>query len=115
MTYLRYKNYLGTIEPELESNTLFGKLAFIRDVVTYEATTLQELEQEFQRSVDEYLISCEELGRTPQIPCKGSFNIRTGEDLHREAVLAAEGQSLNAFVCDAIREKIARSRSQSLA
>ncbi|WP_419810983.1 type II toxin-antitoxin system HicB family antitoxin [Bacterioplanoides sp.] len=111
MTYLRYKNYLGTIEPELESNTLFGKLAFIRDTVTYEAITLKELEKEFQRSVDEYLISCEELGRTPQIPCKGSFNIRTGEELHREAVLAAEGQSLNAFVCDAIREKIARSHS----
>ena len=60
MTYLRYKDYLGTIEPELESNTLFGKLAFIRDTVTYEATTLKELEV---GSVDEYLLSCEELGR----------------------------------------------------
>ncbi|MFL0806925.1 MAG: type II toxin-antitoxin system HicB family antitoxin [Oceanobacter sp.] len=108
MTYLRYKNYLGTIEPELESNTLFGKLAFIRDTVTYEATTVKELEHEFRRSVDEYLLSCEELGREPQQPCKGSFNIRTGEELHRAAVFAADGQSLNAFVCDAIREKIER-------
>lgn len=113
MTYLRYKKCLGSIEAELESNTLFGKLAFIRDTVTYEGTTLKELEEEFRRSVDEYLVSCEELGRSPQTPCKGSFNIRTGEELHRDAVLAAEGQSLNAFVCDAIREKIERIHSRS--
>jgi predicted HicB family RNase H-like nuclease len=114
MTYLRYKEYLGTIEPELKSNTLFGKLAFIRDTVTYEATTLKELDAEFRRSVDEYLLACEELGRNPQKPCKGSFNIRTGEELHREAVIAAEGQSLNAFVCDAIREKIANANTHTL-
>ncbi|MEP0072962.1 MAG: type II toxin-antitoxin system HicB family antitoxin [Marinomonas sp.] len=109
MKYLQYKDYFGTIEPDLESNTLFGKLAFIRDLVTYEATTLKELDVEFRRSVDEYLLTCKELERVPQKPCKGSFNIRTGEALHREAVVAAEGQSLNAFVCDAIREKIANS------
>lgn len=114
MTYLRYNEYLGTIEPELESNTLFGKLAFIRDTVIYEATTLKELDAEFRRSVDEYLLSCEELGRIPQKPCKGSFNIRTGEELHREAVIAAGGQSLNSFVCDAIREKIANTNSHRL-
>lgn len=38
---------------------------------------------------------------------KGSFNVRTGPDLHRQAVIAAHGQSLNSFVCDAIKEKIA--------
>lgn len=108
MTYLRYKGYIGTIEPELETNTLFGKLAFIRDVVTYEASTIKELEREFQCSVDEYLASCAELGREPNKPCKGSFNVRTGENLHRAAVIAAEGESLNAFVCNVIREKIAR-------
>lgn len=115
MTYLRYKGYLGTIEAELESNTLFGKLAFIRDTVTYEAVTLKELEEEFQHSVDGYLESCAELNREPQKPCKGSFNIRTGEDLHREAVIAAEGQSLNAFVCEAIREKIAKCNNPTAA
>ncbi|MCQ9087388.1 type II toxin-antitoxin system HicB family antitoxin [Vibrio alginolyticus] len=108
MTYLRYKGYLGTIEPELETNTLFGKLAFIRDLVTYESETLQGLEAEFRISVDEYLASCKELNREPNKPCRGSFNIRTGSELHRAAVIAAEEQSLNAFVCDAIREKIQR-------
>ena len=37
MSYLKYKGYLGTIEPDLETGELFGKLAFIRDLITYEA------------------------------------------------------------------------------
>ncbi len=64
MKYLAYKGYLGTVELDIEQDCLFGKLAFIRDLVTYEANTLSELKQEFQISVEEYLSSCEELGRT---------------------------------------------------
>ena len=29
MSYLKYKGYLGTIEPDLETCELFGKLAFM--------------------------------------------------------------------------------------
>jgi hypothetical protein len=35
-------------------------------------------------------------------------NIGTGGALYREVVIAAEGQSLNAFVFDAVRVKIAK-------
>ncbi|MGB0723522.1 MAG: type II toxin-antitoxin system HicB family antitoxin [Gammaproteobacteria bacterium] len=107
MNYLEYKGYLGTIEPELENGTLFGRLAFIRDLVTYEADTLPGLNREFRASVDLYLKSCEELGSEPNKPFKGSFNVRVGPELHRAAALAADG-SLNAFVSQAIREKIER-------
>ena len=48
MSYLKYKGYLGTIEPDLETGELFGKLAFIRDLITYEAETLKALEKAFQ-------------------------------------------------------------------
>jgi len=110
MTYLSYKGYEGTIEPSLEDDLLYGKIAFIRDLVTYEAKTVQELEAEFKVSVDEYLDDCKEVGKDPDKPFKGVFNVRTGPDLHRSAVMAAKGQSLNAFVCDAIREKVERNK-----
>lgn len=110
MTYLHYKGYTGTIEPQLEDNRLFGKLAFIRDLVTYEADTLAELKREFEFSVESYLESCHALGRQPDQPFKGTFNIRTSPDLHRAAMLAAseEDVSLNAFVNQAIVEKLER-------
>lgn len=63
MTHLTYKGYLGTIEPDLETGMLFGKLAYIRDLVTYEASDLKTLEQEFRASVEGYLEDCAELGK----------------------------------------------------
>ena len=108
MTYLEYKGYVGTIEPQLEDNTLFGKLAFIRDLVTYEADNLAQLKREFELSVDAYLESCKELGQTPNVPFKGVFNVRINPEIHRQAALAAGEKTLNAFVAEAISEKIAR-------
>lgn len=71
MKHLKYKGYLGTVEPDFENNILYGKLAFIRDLVTYEAETLADLEREFKTSVDLYLQSCVEDGKEPDTPFKG--------------------------------------------
>lgn len=109
MTYLKYKGYLGTIEPDVEEGTLFGKVAFIRDLVTYEAESLKQLEQEFKTSVDDYLAFCAERGKEPNKPLKGSFNVRIAPELHRAAVMAVGDSSLNAFVGEAIKEKLQRS------
>lgn len=108
MTFMKYKGYLGTIEPDLESGELFGKLAFIRDLVTFEADTIKALEHEFHASVDAYLESCAELGKKPDVPFKGAFNVRISPELHRAAVIASGESSLNTFVAEAISEKIDR-------
>ncbi len=108
MNYLKYKGYLGTIQPDLENKNLFGKLAFISDLVTYEATTITELEQEFKNSIDIYLQSCQEANKEPCKPLKGSFNIRISPELHQQAVEASGDNSLNVFVAQAISEKVAR-------
>lgn len=91
------------------------KLANIQDLVTYEASCVDELEKEFIRAVDDYLLTCKKLDKTPNTPCKGSFNVRTGSDLHIQAVIAAQGKSLNKFVCEAIAEKISRTGITNLA
>ena len=111
--YLSYKDYQGTIEPLLEEGRLYGKLAFIRDLVTYEADTLPELQQAFEASVDGYLADCQELDKEPDVPFKGSLNIRIGSELHRAAALASTDISLNAFICEAIKEKIEKSQDGS--
>ncbi len=109
MKYLKHKGYLGTIEPDLDTGELFGRLAFIRDLVTYEAETLPELEQAFRDSVEAYLQACEAEGREPDRPLKGSFNVRIPPELHRRAVLCAGEKKLNQFVREAIEEKLAKS------
>ena len=112
MSLIKYKNYLGTVEYSQEDQCLYGKVAYIRDLVNYEADSAIGLELAFEEAVDSYLHDCEKLDKEPNVPFKGSFNVRTGPDLHRAAVIHAKQQSLNAFVCDAIKEKIERLDTQ---
>jgi len=108
MNHMSYKGYLGTVEYSAEDHCLYGKLAFIRDLVNYEGETVAELEAAFKESVDSYLAMCAKLGKQANEPFKGTFNVRTTPELHRMAVTAAGDMSLNAFVSQAIAEKVQR-------
>jgi predicted HicB family RNase H-like nuclease len=95
-----YKEYYGTIEYSIEDKVFHGKLAFIDDLITYEAKSAEQLEKEFQYDVDDYLKSCKEFGKEPQKSFKGVFNVRIKPNLHRLAAIKAkqENISLNKLV-----------------
>ena len=102
--YLEYKEYIGSAGIDTEGRAFVGKLLFIRDVITYSATSFDALEAAFHEAVDDYLTTCAELGDEPDLPCKGVFNVRVGPKLHRDIALVARSraQGLNEFVCEAL-------------
>ena len=102
---LEYRGYLGSVLYNDEDETFHGRLEFIRDLVTYEGSDAKTLKGAFREAVEDYLDLCEDEGRVPDQPLKGSFNVRPGRELHRRAMLYArrEGMSLNAVVTDALR------------
>lgn len=108
-TMLQYRGYYGSIEASPEDNCLFGKLQFIRSLVSYEGDTVADLTQAFRGAVDDYLSTCESLKHDPEIPCKGSFNVRVGHDLHLAASVSATQQriSLNDLTRKALSEYLA--------
>ena len=59
---LQYKGYVGSIETSTQDKCLFGKLLFIRALVSYEGQTVAELETAFREAVDDYLQTCPRLG-----------------------------------------------------
>lgn len=107
---LEYKGYLGSVEYSDEDEVLHGRLEFIRDLVTYEGADARSLKAAFREAVDDYLALCEAQGREPDVPLKGSFNVRPGPDLHRRAMLFAKqrGTNLNTIVSDALRRYLDR-------
>ena len=109
---LQYRGYYGSIEASPEDNCLYGKLLYIQALVTYEAETVAALEQAFQQAVDDYLADCDESGQPPEKPCKGSFNVRVGHDIHLAAARAAtqEDSSLNELVRKALERYLAEPR-----
>lgn len=92
---LRHRDYYGSIDVSTEDNCLFGKLQFIRALVSYEGETVAELEAAFREAVDDYLATCEREGREPEVSCKGSFNVRVGHELHLAAAQAAVRQGVS--------------------
>jgi predicted HicB family RNase H-like nuclease len=108
---LKHKGYMGSIDVSPEDNCLHGKILFIRDIVTYEGQTVDELKQAFVEAVEDYLATCEELGRESQKPFSGSFNVRVGPELHKAAVEQAYRKdiSLNELVKCALEENLAHS------
>ena len=105
---MQYKGYYGSIDASPEDACLYGKLEFIAPLVSYEAETVPALVEAFHAAVDDFLATCEQQGQTPDTPCKGSFNVRVGHELHMQAVIAAReaGVSLNDFARRAIERQI---------
>ena len=101
---LEYKGYVGSVEVDLESQSIVGKLQCIRDTITYSSDEVGGIEKAFQEAVDDYLALCAEEGSEPDMPFKGSFNVRVGETLHRAVALAARRASvtLNDYVRSAL-------------
>jgi len=104
MDILRYKEYEGTAELDMARMVCRGKILFIDDLVTYVAETPARLQQEFEAAVDDYLATCAALGRPPQKPLKGLFNVRVPAALHRAASLRAlkDETTLNEVVVRAL-------------
>jgi len=95
-----YKGYAGTVELDFESKVLHGKVIGLRDTITYEGTTLSELEEAFRESLDDYLEFCNEQGDIPEKPYSGKFNLRISPELHKQLVFEAAEQdkSLNSYI-----------------
>lgn len=52
---MNYKDYYGSIEYSAEDEVFFGKIEFINDLVTFEATRVDELKKAFKESVEHYI------------------------------------------------------------
>ncbi len=73
---IEYNGYIGSIEYSSEDKCFFGKLEMIEDLVTFEAISSNELEENFHTVVDEYMQTCKDLNREPQKTYKGILSNR---------------------------------------
>lgn len=105
---MTYKGYHGTVSYSDEDKVFIGKVDAIRDLVSYEGTDVQSLQAAFEEAVDDYLDLCAAQGREPAKPYKGSFNVRTGSELHRKLALLARKRhkNLNAVVVEALQQYV---------
>jgi predicted HicB family RNase H-like nuclease len=57
---LHYKEYTGHVVYDDEAGLFHGAVLDLRDVVTFQGRSVEEIEQAFRDSMDDYLAFCEE-------------------------------------------------------
>jgi predicted HicB family RNase H-like nuclease len=114
MSVLTYKGYHAKAEYRPEDKLIFGEVLDLDDAVLFEVRDATEVEVAFHAAVDEYLAFCEKIGKRPEKPYSGRYNVRVEPDLHREAVVIAEatGSSLNELTKTALQREVKRRKRE---
>lgn len=102
---MTYKGYSGSVRFDDEAEIFHGEVFGLRDVVTFQGTTVDELKTAFEDSINDYLEFCEETGDPPDKPFSGKFLLRIDPKLHRRLyeLSANEGESLNSWLGSKLR------------
>lgn len=97
---LKYKGYLGHVTYDDEAKIFHGEVSLVKDVVTFQGKHVDELEDAFRESVDDYLEWCKELNQSPERPFSGKLHIRLTPELHAKLFTEAKyaGLSLNSYI-----------------
>ena len=105
---MEYKGYFAKVEFIDDDNIFHGEIINLRDVITFEGETVNELKQAFQHSVDDYLDFCKQRGEDPEKPYSGKFVVRVEPELHKNITIEArkKGLSLNVWVKDALSKAL---------
>jgi predicted HicB family RNase H-like nuclease len=104
---LKYKGYTGSVEYSAEDNCFFGRVeGMVKDAITYEGISADELKKDFEDAVNTYLMRCEEKGIKPRKPFSGILNVRINPVLHERLadIAGFSGSTLNTVINYALNE-----------
>jgi len=103
---MKYKEYESIVTFDEEARLFHGEVINIRDVITFQGITVEELENAFHASVDDYLDFCASRGELPDKPFSGKLIVRIKPELHREVSLKAKKErvSVNHLISEALTE-----------
>ena len=109
---MEYKGYIGLVSYDDQAKIFHGDVINTRDVITFQGTSVEEIEKAFQESVEDYLVWCQKDGVNPEKPYSGKFNLRLSPELHKEVAVVARkmNMSINSFVEKALIDEISQSR-----
>ena len=96
----KIKKFIDEIGDKIFVGEVFG----IADSLNFHGRSIDELEEAFHDSIENYLEICEKIGKNPQKEFSGTFNVRTTPALHEQAAeyAADNGITLNQTISRAL-------------
>src|SRR5260363_153912 len=89
MKPMTYKGYSARIEYSDEDDCFIGRLAGIRDIITFHGNFVEEVRHAFQEAVDFYLETCRQRNEAPQKPYSGKISLRISPNIHARMAMQA--------------------------
>ena len=104
MKTMTHQGYAARIEYSDEDACFVGHIAGIRDIVGFHGESVAELRAAFEEAVEDYLETCQKVGRPPQKPYSGKLMLRVAPEIHAHAAMMAEakGKSLNQWAAEVL-------------
>lgn len=106
MKSMNYKGYVARIEYSDDDECFVGRIAGIKDIITFEGESVKELLTAFHEAVDFYIKTCEERGEQPNKPYSGKVMLRIDPAVHARLAIQAQaaGKSLNQYAADLLAQ-----------
>ena len=104
---LTYQGYAARVEFSSEDECFIGHIAGIKDTVGFHGESVSGLKEAFEEAVDDYLVTCKKVSKTPQKPYSGKLMLRLRPEIHAAVATAAElsGQSINQWASDVLNRE----------
>ena len=108
MKPMRYRGYPARIEYSDEDGCFVGRVAGIRDIITFHGECVGEVREAFKEAVEFYLESCDQRGETPNKPYSGKLLLRIDPEIHAAVAEAADvdGVSINQWAGEKLSEAV---------
>jgi len=105
---MEFKGYFANVEYDSDAKIFHGEVVGLSDVITFQGTSVKELEKEFHESVKDYLEFCKKENRKPEKTFSGTLNLRMGPEKHRTVAILAQvdKKSINEWINEAIEDKL---------
>ena len=103
---MKYKGYEGVVAFDEEAKLFHGDVIGIKDVITFQGTSVDALEKAFKDSVDDYISWCKERGEQPEKSFSGNLRVRIPVELHAHLSVEAarRGISLNQLIASKLQK-----------
>ncbi|EAZ90649.1 type II toxin-antitoxin system HicB family antitoxin [Crocosphaera chwakensis] len=103
---MEYQGYFGSVNYDDQEQIFYGKVEYIRSLISYEGYDVKSLRTSFIEAVDDYLEICENKGIEPEQSFAGNLTIKPGSELHKRAAIVAQqrGIALDKLIQEALEQ-----------
>ena len=86
---MSYRGYKGYFEYDEKADIFHDQVIGIRDVVTFQGRSIDDLKAALKDSIDDYLEMCEQEDKSPDKPFSGKFSLRLPPEVHSKVAQAS--------------------------